>query len=323
MILDIIVPHYKEPWEVGEKFFSMLDLQRGINFDDFQVLIVNDGAEYHLPDELFDGRKYHVEQIDIPHAGVSAARNAGIKASSADWLMFCDFDDMFAHVYALRDFLSVLPADGFDMLHSEMIVEDFTDGANRLSYSPKLQRYVFTHGKLYRRQFLLDANIRFDETMSFQEDSLFNAQIIARTPHTRIGGIKCNAAPYIWIRRGNSVTNSGRDDEAMFAHFIRNLKVTEDNRQHREPECYAGMVTRTAYDAYYMMHDENASRKIKQQIMAMFVPWIIERMDAYGQVSDEIMAQIRQVAHDELCNCPVRDSPEDVQHWLDIITGRS
>ena len=24
-MLDIIVPHYREPWEVGEKFFAMLN----------------------------------------------------------------------------------------------------------------------------------------------------------------------------------------------------------------------------------------------------------------------------------------------------------
>lgn len=322
-MLDIIIPHYKEPWSVGEKFFAMLDLQRGIDFEDIRVLVVNDGMDYHLPDENFACRPYRVDQIDIQHAGVSAARNAGIDAATADWIMFCDFDDMFAHVYALRDILGVLPAEGMDMLHSKMLVEDMTDGNSRLFFSPESQRFVFTHGKVYRRQFLLDSGIRFDETLNFQEDSLFNATIIARTPYTRIGEIRTNMPPYVWIRRDSSVTNSGREDEAMYSHFLRNLTVTEENRQHRSHDCYCGMVTRTAWDAYYMMRSQHASSKVKRTILGMFIPWMAERMDAYGQVDGDTMDKIRAVARDELCDHPVPDSPEDVRRWLDSILERS
>ena len=44
MLLDIIVPHYKEPWEVGRPLFEMLALQRGVSFSDFRVILVNDGS---------------------------------------------------------------------------------------------------------------------------------------------------------------------------------------------------------------------------------------------------------------------------------------
>lgn len=321
MLLDIIIPHYKEPYEVGKKLFDILDLQRGVDFSQFEVLLINDGPEWHLPDELFANRPYAVKQIDIPHGGVSKARNAGIDAATAPWLMFCDFDDTFTNIYSLRDFMGVIPAD-MDMLYSKMIVEDFTEGKDRLFYSPKSQAFVFTHGKLYRRQFLIDEGLRFDETMNFQEDSLFNAQIIARTPHTRIGEIRCDSVPYVWLRRDSSVTNSGRDDEAVFSHFIRNLKVTEDNRQHRDHDCYCGMITRTAWDAYYMMHQQNTSTRVKRQILEMFIPWIRERIGLYGNVTDDTLTQIRDVARMELCDHPVPDAPEDVRRWLDTITER-
>jgi len=320
-MIDIIIPHYKEPWDVGEKLFAMLDLQRGINFDDVHVILVNDGEDNRLPDELFVNRPYAVRQLDIPHAGVSAARNAGIEAATEKWLMFCDFDDMFSHVYALRDYLTVLPAEGYDMLHSCMIVEDMTEGKDLLIYSPDSQRFVFLHGKVYRRQFLLDEGLRFDETMNFQEDSLFNAEIIARTPHTRIGEIKVGAAPYIWIRRDASVTNSGREDEAMYSHFLRNLKVTAENLEHRGHEHYCGMVTRTAWDTYHMMRKHGASAAIKRKILEQFIPWMRERMDAYGQVPDEIMEKIRAISREELADHPVPDSPDNVKNWLMTICG--
>lgn len=315
--LDIIIPHYTEPWEVGEKLFSILALQRGIDFSSFRVLVVNDGEENRLPDEHFTNLPYQVEQISIPHKGVSAARNAGIDHAAAPWLMFCDFDDTFARVYALRDILSVLPADGYDMLHSRMIVEDRTEGKDLLTFSPESQRFVFTHGKVYRKAFLDEQAIRFDETMRFQEDSLFNATIIARTSHKRIGEIKSASPLYVWIRRPSSVTNSGRDDEAMYSHFIRNLKATEENRAHRDYDCYCGMVTRTVWDAYYMLSCKPGSAEVKQKIRETFIPWIRARREAFGQVNDETLAQIIAVARTELRESPILDDKATVTNWLD------
>ena len=319
MQLDIIIPHYTEPWQVGEKLFAILALQRGIDFSSFRVLLVNDGEENRLPDACFSGLPYQVEQISIPHKGVSAARNAGIDHATAPWIMFCDFDDTFAHVYALRDILSVLPADGYDMLHSRMIVEDRTDGKNLLTFSPESQRFVFTHGKVYRKAFLDEQGIRFDETMRFQEDSLFNATVIARTSHKRIGEIKTVSPLYVWIRRPSSVTNSGRDDEAMYSHFIRNLKATEENRVSRDYDCYCGMVTRTVWDAYYMLNCKPGSAETKQKIRETFIPWIRERRSDFGKVSDEMLAKIIAIARTELRENPIPDDKAIVTTWLDEI----
>ncbi len=318
-MLDIIIPHYTEPWGVGEKMFTILALQRGIDFSAFRVLLVNDGEENRLPDEYFIHLPYQVTQISIPHKGVSAARNAGIDHATAPWLMFCDFDDTFAHVYALRDILSILPADGYDMLHSRMIVEDTTEGKDLLTFSPESQRFVFTHGKVYRKAFLDEQGIRFDETMRFQEDSLFNATIIARTSYKRIGEIKSVSPLYVWIRRPSSVTNSGRDDEAMFSHFIRNLKATEENRVSRDYDCYCGMVMRTVWDTYYMLNCKPGSADTKQKIREMFVPWIRARRSDFGKVSDEMLAKIIAVARTELRESPIPDDKVTVTNWLDDI----
>ena len=45
-MLDIIMPHYDEPWETGKKFFYMLDMQRGVDFSQFKSSLANkaDGA---------------------------------------------------------------------------------------------------------------------------------------------------------------------------------------------------------------------------------------------------------------------------------------
>ena len=317
--LDIIVTHYKEPWEDGEKLFQMINLQRGVDFNDIRVMVINDGG-HRLQESCFDGMRYQVEQIDIPHGGVSAARNAGIDRAMADWIMFCDFDDTFSHIYAMRDYLSILPADGYDMLWSDMLAEDFTDGKNLLFQTPEKQRFVFLHGKMYRRRFLTDNGIRFNTELAFQEDSEFNAVIIARTPHTRIGKISTKEIPYAWIRRPGSVTNSGRDDEAEYGHFVRNLNVTEAHRLNGPEDYtrYCGMVTRTVWDAYVMTMSKRASTGIKIRIMREFMPWLREHIDGFMKVEPDILRQIRDMALLELADPgeQIRASAEDVTAWV-------
>lgn len=315
IVLDIIITHYTEPIEVGMPLLRMIGLQRGVDKNDFCVTIVNDGGN-RLDGGCLSSLPYNVRQIDIPHSGVSAARNAGIDNTSADWVMFCDFDDSFANVYALRDVLNVLPAPGYDMLWSQIIVEDFTGGNDVIYMSPVTQRFVFVHGKAYRTAFLRETGIRFDESMNFQEDSLFNAVIIAKTPHTRIGEIKTQSPLYIWARRPHSVTNSGREDEAVMGHFIRNLKVTEENKA-RGAEYYSGMVTRTVYDTYFMARGK-ASAATKREIMTQFVPWIRARLDAFARIPDSMLDKVLAISRAELGESSPPCTHEDVATWLTI-----
>jgi len=314
-MLEIIVPHYNEPLEIGEKLFCMIDQQRGVDRTQFHVTVVNDGGN-RLPDEYLAGLHYSVRQVDIPHGGVSAARNWGIDNTEAEWLMFCDFDDSFSHVYALRDIINVLPADGYDMLWSKLFVEDFTGGHDTIYISPEKQRFVFTHGKVYRTAFLRENGIRFDESMTFQEDSLFNAVIIAKTPYTRIGEIKAISPPYIWVRRDNSVTNSGREDEAIWGHYVRNKAVTEENRKNRPYASYCGMVTRTVCDTYFMLNGTRASLPLKRRIIADFVPWIATRTNEFANVDGATLAEIMDISKAELWDAPTPATFDAVTGWL-------
>ena len=318
--LDIIIPHYNEPWEIGEKLFQIMNLQRGVDFSDFRVLLIHDGTD-PFPDEMFSGLRYKVEQIRIPHGGVSAARNAGIDRATAPWIMFCDFDDTFAGLYAIRDILTALPKDGFDVLWTQMVAEDLIDGHESIYFTPEKQTWVFTHGKVYRRQFLLDTGIRFNEQLKFNEDSEFNARIIARTDFRRTGQIRTQSPVYIWIRRESSVTNSGREDEAAYGHFRRNFTVTEENRIYRSREDFCGMVTRTVWDTWFMLFGSRISVKMKRQILEEFTPWIRERREAFCQVTPEILQQIREISRLELLDQDeqVHDEPGLVMAWVNEI----
>lgn len=312
-MLDIVISHYNEPWEVGQKLFWMIDLQRGIDWNKINVMVINDGGN-RLPEGELACLRYPVKQIDIPHGGISSARNAGIDHAKNEWIMFCDFDDSFASIYALRDFMTILPEDDrYDFIYSKMLAED----GEKVYFTPQSQRFVFCHGKVYRRQFLIDQDIRFDESLTFQEDSLFNAVCIARTHYSRVAEINTIAPPYVWIRRENSVTNSGREDEAVYWHFRRNLIVTAEYVN--DEERYCGMVTRTAYDAYYMLFSKRISVKMKNRILTEFAPWMKQRKECFGKVDEKTLDTIKQISKGELWEVPCPDDHKRIAQWIENI----
>lgn len=322
-MLDIIVTHYKEPWEVGKPLFDILGLQRGINFAEMRVLLVNDGEENHLPDELFKEYPYRVEQIDITHGGVSAARNAGMDHATAEWINFCDFDDTYTNVYALRDVMNVLPNPNYDMLWADCLSENFNENEDGLVFIPERAIFVFLHGKYYRRSWLVESGLRFDPDFRFQEDSLFNALVLAILDYHRIGRIKAFTPPFAWCRRNGSVTLSGGpEDVATMFHFMRNVKVCEYYIEHLPEDRIRDMVVRSTYDAYLMANSKTGvTEDFRLDVINRFGKFIRKYDKYYGRPEDDILLQIEDVSRYELEDKRVPTDYETVTMWKDMVKG--
>ncbi len=298
--LDIIVTHYREPWQTGKPLFDILALQRGVGMDEFRVILVNDGEEYHLDDSLLAGYPYEITQIDIPHGGISAARNAGMDASVSEWINFCDFDDSYTNIYALKDVLSLLPAENFDLLWAHLLSDNYSIGQSHLIEVANKTIWVFLHGKFYRRQWLVDHGMRFDTRLSYQEDSLFNAMILARMPYRRIGEIRAPFFPYAWIRtRGSVTTKDGHKDPAEWGHFFRNKLLTDYYREWLPEDRLHDMVVRTCFDTYYALQ-EPVSPEMRKQITDAFREYLREYGQFYRKPEEEILRGIEEISWQEL-----------------------
>ena len=208
MTLDLIVPHYKEPWEVCHYLFDSIALQRGICFDNIRVIVVNDG-DCLLDAEKFKVYPYRIDYLPKEHGGVSAARNYGLDHSTADYVMFCDIDDGFLSNYGLHLVFSAMQ-EGHDYIYSNFVEETFTD-----NNTPTIVRhdndFTFMHGKVYKRSFLVDHDLRFDPAMTIHEDGYFNT--VALVVAQREGKMKCIETPfYLWVWNDNSTVRSNRED---------------------------------------------------------------------------------------------------------------
>jgi glycosyltransferase involved in cell wall biosynthesis len=86
--VDVIVPCYNAQTTLGETLESVLTQPQSP-----QVLVVDDGSNDNTL-EIARSFEPWVRVLTGPNEGASAARNKGIAATSAEWLLFLDADDV-------------------------------------------------------------------------------------------------------------------------------------------------------------------------------------------------------------------------------------
>ena len=291
-MLDIVVTHYEEPWNVGKKFFDMLAAQQAVNFDDIHVILIHDGTPM-FPQCLFEEYPYKVEQFTPEHGGVSAARNFGIEQCRERWVQFCDFDDMYSNAFALHSLLAVLDTNDFDMLWGEFwAVDRDVNGKERIIL--RGDNVVFVHGKLFRRQYLMESGMRFDPELEFNEDCLFCTLIRESLPKERVGQLTVSFPFYIWCYTEKSTTSTRENWwKAFVGGFRRNVKVCDFFRD--RPERYEAMVARTIWDGFFMVNLVSMPDSLKPTYDE-FKAFYMEHREMFWRTAPETMQEVMAVS---------------------------
>jgi glycosyltransferase involved in cell wall biosynthesis len=115
MKFQILIPHYKEKIEEITPLLDSIAIQQNVDFNEIGVIICNDGTDVRLN---FKDYPFKIDFFEEPHRGVSGTRNACLDHATADYVMFCDADDMFCHVCGLYIIFREIDNGGFDSLIS-------------------------------------------------------------------------------------------------------------------------------------------------------------------------------------------------------------
>ena len=312
MILDLIVPHYKEQWKVGKPFFDMLACQRGIDFSTFRVLLVHDGQIIY-PEKYFKDYPYKVVQYSIEHAGVSAARNYGLEQSDAEWVCFCDFDDTFTTIYALRNILSCMGND-VDYMWTKFYIECCKNGD--IFAKIKGENIVWVHGKFFRRQWLIDNELAFPVGIHYSEDSAFCALVNELAKPNRRGEIKTEFPVYSWVYRSDSVSVDPKNIAKNLTGFIdRNEYVVSEFKRRSIP--YINMIGRMFADAYWAFHQKN--RKFPEEELR-FIEMAKKHLPDLKKANANVMSKIMDAAKMTFAGIQM-DAAEDFMNWIKKIEG--
>lgn len=177
--VSVIIPVYNKASRIEVCLKSILSQ----DFQDYELLIIDDGSTdgsdaicLRYVDIMSDRISYARKE----NGGVSSARNAGLEKASGEYICFIDADDTIK-----SDFLSSLikSAGRYDIVTCSNGLDKVWHGNDIASYVDTEGRSMLgtaVWGKLYRREFIVGTGIRFDESVKFGEDTLFNLNIWAR-----------------------------------------------------------------------------------------------------------------------------------------------
>ena len=268
MKLQILIPHYKEAPEEMEPLLDSIALQQSVDFSEVGVIIAYDGPEatmlydpYLSPfpriptiDNTLPPYPFNVEHVHVPeHVGVSACRNAALDAATADYVMFCDADDMFCDMCGLSIVFREIANGGFDTLVS-CFREETRGKDGKPLYVNHDNDSTFVHGKVHRRAYLMENGIRFDDSLTVHEDSYFNILTRELAPEGRAK--YCPMPFYLWKWRDSSVCRHDPDyilktygnmldsNDALVDEFVRRMRPDKAS-------FYVGFMV---LDAYYTMN---------------------------------------------------------------------
>lgn len=89
-MISVVIPLYNKAHTIINTLNTVLNQ----TYKDFEVIVVNDGStdnSVEVINQNFNDKRIRI--INQENAGVSAARNTGIKESKGDWISFLDADD--------------------------------------------------------------------------------------------------------------------------------------------------------------------------------------------------------------------------------------
>jgi hypothetical protein len=228
-LISVIVPVY----DLADHVAECLDSLRDQTLTDFEALVIDDGSRDDSAaraDRAVAGDA-RFRRIRRGHAGLSAARNAGLDAARGAFVAFIDGDDR-----VMPDFLARLHRvledtggdwvacglrycypDGTGVTHSAVHDAPAPDAhpalaRHRLATWPDaVGHFPSAWNKLYRRALIGD--LRFDEGTWF-EDHAFFLRVAARTDH-----LWHLPEPLYLQTQGRPGQITARDDDRVFQQF--------------------------------------------------------------------------------------------------------
>lgn len=237
IIISIIVPVYN----VEDYLYKCLTSLINQTFKNIEIICINDGSTDNSLNilEEYKNKDNRIKIINQNNKGVSEARNCGIQKAKGDYILFVDADDCL-EPDACEIICNQISKENSDVLifsHYDIFpnkrkpfnlskfckkrilkYNDINDYINNIIYLPTV-----VWGKLYKRDFIIKKDLKFNNSLRQSEDTLFWMEVLYNKPQISI--LNKHLYNYLNIRKG-SVLNS---IEASLENFHISHKLLKES----------------------------------------------------------------------------------------------
>lgn len=229
--ISIVMPCYNSEKYIGRTLKSVF----GQSFTDYELILVDDGSPDKIPEIIDQVKLEHPENVTVFHkenGGQSTARNLALEHARGEYIVFWDSDDYADADYLERLYMAAKENNSDMVISGSHEVDPQGNIYQNLGYPVDLDpdyvgRRLSPHGKLYRKQFLDENNIRFVPGKIF-EDNPFNLLAMFLSKNQVI-------LPYLGhyqvIHKGSTMSSVMTAEKMPFDELKRVMKYLNEHRE--------------------------------------------------------------------------------------------
>lgn len=245
MTLQILINHYNEEPAILGRLLKSIE-EQDFDKNKYEVLIASDGDTHKLSWDFLAQFPFIIKYYVLPHRGVCATRNFLLGESFADYVMFCDADDMFSKSNGLSLLIEAAYKSCADIVGSRYQAE--TKNGNIFVYSDYVKDIIRVHGKIFRLQYLREENLYYPDEMIQAGDMCFLWEAYNLTDNI----IWINDSFYIWKWNDKSVTRChDNHGKRVYNLTTRNYHIlTERLINRNRPDLYNKEIVTMIHSRY-------------------------------------------------------------------------
>lgn len=245
--VSIILPVYN-----GEKYIeNTIKSILSQSFDDFEIIVIDDGSVDRSKQiiEHIASRDVRIRLISQSNKGICEARNAGIKKTDSQYIMFCDHDDIFLPGYIEQAFLDISEG-GYDFVKYGF-KEIYIDGERVFR-----EKKCILENKEYVPGHVTELLVAYSEYNEYIWDGIYKKEIIEK-----IGMFDT------WFR-------AGCEDIDMILRLIENAQSCK--------------TSSSVFYEHYIRNATSTSRKYNENTYEAVLKMFKKRMDIITGAEDEV-----------------------------------
>lgn len=216
-LVSVVMPVYNVEKYIEDSVRSVLRQ----TYKQLELIVVDDGSQdnsINKAKRLLETSQLRYQIISQKNSGLGAARNAGLKASNGEWVIFLDSDDMLSD-NGIEHMVSVI-SQNIDMIFcdvnsisssNEAIIKCESCEPEYISCKDlqllflKREKVVLAPGTLFRKNYLMENNLFF-ETIPWSEDQHF----IWRVLYHIAGACYLSEPIYQYFHRPGSIMTASK-----------------------------------------------------------------------------------------------------------------
>ena len=287
--LSIILPFYGEDLETIEPMLSSINNQQACTPSDFELILVNDCGPSTITEEdvkkylwKFDSKIIKMKE----NGGPGNARQFGIDASKAEYVMMGDCDDVLQNNMVFYFFETQLYKDQPDVAHTNWMSHHYIPTIGNV-IQPMGIEFTWFFGKFYKRSFLEQNNLRMHPNLRVHEE----LQIVRLAPYYTDNIKHYDFPTYIWSTSEGSITRKNNGEYAyvgnatyIYSNDLLLERAITKNEANALQSAYA--VILLAYTSAINVDWDGPAKDYKQQtdnMTSYFVNKWLPRIDKFKE----------------------------------------